>query len=76
VPPPQDPECGRLAADMDYLDSFWAESPGELFDTDFEERLRRRVRYVRSDGTYNPANGHFWCDDCYIALGMPLGRCP
>lgn len=28
--------------------------------------------YVRSEeGTYNPANGHFACTDCYIAIGMP-----
>ena len=28
--------------------------------------------YVRSEeGTYNPANGHFLCTDCYINAGMP-----
>lgn len=28
--------------------------------------------YVREEeGTYNPANGHFLCTDCYIKAGMP-----
>lgn len=28
--------------------------------------------YVRSnEGTYNPNNGHFACDACYIKIGMP-----
>lgn len=28
--------------------------------------------YVKSEeGTYNPANGHFLCTDCYIKAGMP-----
>lgn len=33
--------------------------------------------YVKSEeGTYNVDNGHFWCDDCYVKLGMPLGVAP
>ena len=28
--------------------------------------------FVRTEeGTYNPANGHFLCTDCYIRAGMP-----
>lgn len=28
--------------------------------------------YVRKEeGTYNRANGHFACTDCYVALGCP-----
>lgn len=28
--------------------------------------------YVRrEEGTFNPANGHFACTECYIAIGMP-----
>ena len=28
--------------------------------------------YVRSEeGTYNRANGHFACTDCYVAMGAP-----
>lgn len=30
--------------------------------------------YVRmEEGTYNPINGHFACDSCYIRIGMPSG---
>lgn len=29
---------------------------------------------VRKEGTYNPTNGRFWCTDCYIRVGMPLGK--
>lgn len=76
LPSPRDPVCGRLAADMAYLDWFWAETPEESAGVDFQERPQRRAEYARSDGTYNPKNGHFWCDSCYIAIGMPLGRCP
>lgn len=28
----------------------------------------------REEGTYNTANGRFWCTECYIALGQPLGK--
>lgn len=29
-------------------------------------------QYVKiEEGTYNPANGHFLCTDCYVAAGMP-----
>ena len=28
--------------------------------------------YVRQhEGTYNPDNGHFLCDVCYVKAGMP-----
>lgn len=31
--------------------------------------------YVKEEeGTYNPANGHFLCTDCYIKAGMPTAR--
>lgn len=33
--------------------------------------------YVREEeGTYNHANGHFLCTDCYIKAGMPSLRYP
>ena len=25
------------------------------------------------EGTFNPLTGRFWCSDCYIKLGQPLG---
>lgn len=69
--------CGRLAADMEYLDSYVFES-AEARDAVEEDELRLlRVEYVRlGDGTYNKATGGFWCDPCYIAVGMPLGVAP
>ncbi|HMM20603.1 MAG TPA: hypothetical protein PKA10_07670 [Selenomonadales bacterium] len=27
----------------------------------------------QDDGTYNPETGQFYCTDCYIKAGMPLG---
>ncbi len=31
--------------------------------------------YVRlEEGTYNHANGHFACTDCYIEIGQPSSR--
>jgi hypothetical protein len=33
--------------------------------------------YVREEeGTLNPETGRFWCTECYITLGMPLGVVP
>ena len=26
------------------------------------------------EGTYNPTTGKFYCTNCYIKIGMPLGR--
>jgi hypothetical protein len=72
VPPPYDPMCLRLAEDMEYLDTFWADSQEELAATPQEEYPQRRADYVRlHEGTYNKDNGHFLCDSCYIMAGMP-----
>lgn len=38
------------------------------------EGLSSADDFVRQEeGTLNASNGHFWCTDCYIAAGMPLG---
>lgn len=77
---PYDPVCKRYAADMDSYDSF-------LFESEEDEAARgpatpqMREEYVMNEeGTYNPVNGHFTCDTCYISIGMPSGpagwRCP
>lgn len=31
---------------------------------------------IREDGTYNPANGHYACDSCYITIGSPAKEYP
>mgnify|MGYP006949394450 CR=1 FL=1 len=28
---------------------------------------------IDSEGTYNTENGRFWCTECYLAIGQPLG---
>ena len=71
--PPYDPMCGRYAADMEQLDYFWATSQEELDAVPVEQRGDRRIAYViKEEGTLNPDNGHFLCDKCYIAVGMPV----
>jgi hypothetical protein len=40
------------------LDPGWTESDA----TDY---------VIFEEGTYNPDNGHFLCDECYIKAGMP-----
>ena len=43
---------------------------GEEEDMTPEEFVRKE------EGTYNKANGHFWCTACYIDAGQPLGVAP
>lgn len=72
---PFDPKCQRFARTIkEYDDAItdgegWTVRPGD------------RIAYVRfEEGTYNPTNGHFLCDHCYVAEGMPSSpsgwRCP
>lgn len=59
-PNPVDPMCGR--------------TPGEIFayiDLAKDEGITPEAYVVREEGTYNPRNGHFLCDKCYIEAGMP-----
>lgn len=69
APPPFDPRCQR-----------WADDMAEYDDPRHGTGLSR-AEYVRQEeGTYNPDNGHFLCDQCYIDAGMPSSpsgwRCP
>jgi hypothetical protein len=67
-----DPYCRRYAKDIPNLDFYWAESQEELDAVLPVECERRRDDYVwTEEGTLNVDNGHFACDACYIALGMP-----
>lgn len=69
---PYDPMCIRYARDMEYLDSFWATSQEEVDSTPMSEREQKRADYIiHGEGTFNPTNGHFLCDNCYILAGMP-----
>lgn len=77
MPKPFDPMCGKFAADMEDLDYYIREAE----DDDREITPEMRERFVRSEeGTYNPENGHFLCNQCYIVAGTPSSpsgwRCP
>jgi hypothetical protein len=73
-PEPFDPNCGQYARDMVYLDTFIFESQQD-FEANGPATPEMRVNYVRrEEGTFNPANGHFLCDACYIAAGQPSSR--
>jgi len=77
---PYCPMCYRFAADMDELDGFIFESAEDTYSRGPATHAMREF-YVRSEeGTYNPQNGHFLCDRCYINAGMPSSpsgwRCP
>lgn len=64
-----DPSCGRVPADIPSVRVFAAEQ--ELTPEDW---------VWAEEGTLNPSNGHFLCDDCYIRAGMPSSpsgwKCP
>jgi hypothetical protein len=73
---PFDPRCKRFARTMKEYDD--AITDGE---EGVEVTPRDRIEYVQTeDETFNPRNGHFLCDRCYIEAGMPSTesgwRCP
>lgn len=73
-PEPYCPSCRTLAGDMPALDEYCHDVLGR-------NKREKRANYVRAEeGTYNPVNGHFLCDDCYIKAGMPSNpsgwKCP
>lgn len=39
-----------------------------------EEGLTPSDYVRREEGTFNPANGHFLCDDCFILEEITTGR--
>lgn len=54
-------QCGKTAEEL-YGD--WSVNMLEGYEPD---------QYAKQDGTYNRETDLFWCDDCYIKIGMPLG---
>lgn len=74
---PFDPRCERLARDMNDYDSFLDLPPKHKPNA----KGNARVAFViNEEGTYNPVNGHFLCDSCYMAEGQPSSpngwKCP
>lgn len=38
-----------------------------------EEEEMTPEQFARTDGTYNSLTKKFYCTECYIKIGMPLG---
>lgn len=45
----------------------------EYVEAASEEKITPDQYILENEGTYNPINGHFYCTNCYIEIGMPLG---
>lgn len=67
LPKPICTGCGRHPIDIPGM----AEAAAEYFSV-YPARRRNSVDdYTRADGTYNSKNGHFLCDNCYVAARWP-----
>lgn len=86
-PAPYDPSCKRYATDIPEYDDFIRAQEADALYIPLESvrdivvTPEMRAAYVeQEEGTYNPKNGHFLCDKCYIKAGMPSApngwRCP
>ncbi len=57
--------CANCHRTPDEIEEYSREATGEDMDP---------VDYVRrNEGTFNRATGGFYCTECYIKIGMPLG---
>jgi len=45
----------------------------EYYEAAKDEGVSAKEYVIENEGTFNADTGRFWCTDCYIALGMPLG---
>jgi hypothetical protein len=75
---PEDPiciGCARRPAEMPELDEYIRESLEDL-DANPVTAEERLAFVLREEGTLNPENGHFLCNDCYIRNGQPSKRWP
>lgn len=68
---PQDPICigcaRRPTEILNYIECAAGSEEGMVMVT--PEAIRLYV--IEEEGTYNPRNGHFLCDEDYIRNGMP-----
>jgi hypothetical protein len=63
--------CGKPPSELpEYADMADPKSPGYEGYKSPDEAVRH------NEGTYNIANGHFYCTADYIKVGMPLGVAP
>ena len=56
-------KCGR-----------WPHEIDEYVDFAREEGITPEEYVKQEEGTFNELTGEFYCTDCYIAVGMPLGK--
>jgi hypothetical protein len=56
-------ECGKTPAELQ-----------EYVDMAEIEGYESAEEAAKTDGTYNPSTGLFYCTECYINVGMPLGK--
>lgn len=66
---PEEPRCNGCGKIPNELPEYQMIAEAEDYDSP-------TVACIREEGTYNRSNGHFWCNRCYIAAGMPLGVAP
>ena len=66
--------CGRPPHEIGEYRELAVDDEGEPVDEPTAEQCREAMR--EEEGTYNPETGGFYCTDCYIAAGQPLGKAP
>lgn len=65
-------ECKRAPEDIqEYRDAVSDSGEEEHSDDIQDEDVRHFV--IHNEGTYNPATNVFWCTECYLNKGAPLG---
>lgn len=57
---PRDPQCGRSPAEIPYI-----------VELSLVQGVTPDEWVLENEGTLNPENLHFACDECYIVLGTP-----
>lgn len=61
-------ECGRAPEEIgEYRTAAQLSTREDDTPTDY---------VMREEGTYNPHERTFWCTECYLKIGMPLGVAP
>ncbi len=56
-------ECGRKPDEIT-----------EYINIAIDDNISSDEVVLREEGTLNRATGKFWCTNCYIKLGQPLGK--
>jgi hypothetical protein len=71
------PVCTGCGRGPDHIYEYQELVESEGYEDDVVSGLSAaELAVIRGEGTYNDANGHFWCTECYVKAGMPLGKAP